>query len=235
MQDTNSNPEFHAARASLYATLAATFSYPTESTVEDLTDPEATSGIRSAADRLGFDDEADALLDALASTSQPALESVYGELFGIPEDGAYPVVPYEAAYTVGSETDQQQRRIATVVGLMEAFGVEPSADFAERQDHVAAELELAQVLAAQRAVALDGGDEEGAEQIQQAEATFLDEHLRDFVPSFARRVREATNSETYCAAVDLAEALVTWDHSRHPEPRVAMGQFAEPGEVSPDA
>jgi len=235
MQDTHSTPEFHAARASLYATLAATLSYPTESRIDDLIAPDTQDGVRSAARRLGFESEADALMDALEATSQSALEAVYNELFGIPDGGTYPVVPYEASYTVGSETDQQQRRIATVVGLMDAFGVEPSDEFTERQDHVAAELELAQVLAAQRAVALEHGDETGAEQIERAEATFLDEHLADFIPSFARRVREATDSETYCAAVDLAESLVAWDRSSHPEPTVAMGQFAEPGEVNPDA
>jgi TorA-specific chaperone len=236
MTDTHNNdPAVHAARASLYATVAAAFDYPTESTFEDLTDSDAMAGIRSAAERLGFQAEADALLDALDATSQSALASMYNALFGIPEDGTYPVVPYEANYTVGSETDQQQRRIATVVGLMEAFGVEPSEDFTERQDHIASELELAQVLAAQRAVALESGDEEGAQRIAEAEATFLDRHLIDFIPSFARRVRDATSSETYLAAVDLVEALVEWDRSRHPDPTVEIGQFTEPAEVNTDA
>lgn len=231
----NDTPSTHAARASLYATTATVLAYPTDETVEDLTDPDATAGIRSAADRLGFDAEAEALLSALESTTRSRLESVYDHLFGIPDGGSYPVVPYEAAYTVGGETDQKQRRIATVVGLMEAFGVEPSADFTERQDHIAAELELAQVLAAQRAVALDRGDADGADRLEQAEATFLAEHLVDFLAPFADRVRDATDSDTYLAAVDLADALVTWDHAAHPAPSVTLGQYAAGEEVRPDA
>jgi len=226
--------ERHAARAALYSAVAGAFCYPDESTVRELTHPDAAEGIGAAAETLGFEAEAEALVDALDRTDREALESAYNGLFGLPsDDGTYPVVPYEVEYTVGDEVGRQQRRIATVVGLLEAFGVEPAAEFDERQDHVVVELELAQVLAARRAVASEEGDRETADNLAGAEATVLDEHLSDFVPAFAHAVRNATVDPdadrvdadeaaelVYRAAADLAEALVTWDAGAHPEPTV---------------
>jgi len=227
--------ERHAARAALYSAAAGAFCYPDESTVRELTHPDAAEGIRSAAETLGFEAEGEALVDALEATDREALESAYNGLFGLPtDDGTYPVVPYEVEYTVGDEVGRQQRRIATVVGLLEAFGVEPAAEFDERQDHVVVELELAQVLAARRAVAAEEGDRETADNLEGAEATVLDEHLSDFVPAFAHAVRNATADPddadrsdaddaaelVYRAAAELAEALVTWDAGVHPEPTV---------------
>jgi len=226
----------HTARASLYAATAATFQFPDEALVDDLSDPDAVDGLRTAAERLGFTDEVSALLSAIESTDRETIEEQYQRLFGIPgDDGTYPVVPYEATYTAGEEIDKQQRRIATVVGLMETFGLEPSKDFTERQDHIAAELELMQVVAAQRAVAIENGAEDAHDRLRDAETTILAEHLGDFVPSLADRIRSTTDSEVYLAAADLAEALVTWDRARHPDSGVTPTDLEGPAGVSEDA
>ncbi|WP_309221737.1 molecular chaperone TorD family protein [Halorussus sp. MSC15.2] len=193
----------------------------------ELTHEATAEGLREAGRKLGFETEADALAAALDATDRESLESAYNDLFGLPvDDGTYPVVPYEAEYTVGDEVGRQQRRIATVVGLLEAFGVEPSDDFDERQDHVVVELELLQVLAARRAVAREEGDDDTADNLERAEAMVLDEHIEGFVPAFAHDVRETTDedatgaSSVYRAAANLAEAVVTRDLADHPEPEV---------------
>ncbi len=214
----NTDPEYHAARATLYCAAAAAFTYPDERTVSELTDSEAREGIERAAERLTVSEEASALLAGITQTPLDELQSAYNDLFGVPADeGTYAVIPYEAHYTTRDELSIEQRRIATVVGLMEEFGVEPSDDFAERQDHVAAELELAQVLAGQRAVALDGGNATAADRIAQAEATVLADHLVEFVPALAYDLRRATDDTAYVAAADLVEELVTYDNGKHPE------------------
>ncbi|NHN49824.1 molecular chaperone TorD family protein [Halostella sp. JP-L12] len=215
----NTDPEYHAARATLYCAAAAAFTYPDDRTVRELTDPEAREGIERAAERLTVAEEADALLNAVEETPVDELESAYNDLFGVPADeGTYAVIPYEAHYTTRDELSIEQRRIATVVGLMEEFGVEPSDDFAERQDHVAAELELAQVLAGQRAVALSEGDGAAADRVAQAEATVLSDHLVEFVPAMAHDLRKTADSAAYEAAADLVETLVTYDNGKHPDP-----------------
>jgi TorA-specific chaperone len=226
-------PQRHAARAALYSAVAVPFLYPEEERLDALRDEEAREGVRTAAERMGLEGEADALLEAVAEASTEAVESAYNALLGVPgEGGTYPVVPYEAHYTTGAEVDKEQRRIATVVGLMEAFGVEPGEDFAERQDHLAAELELMQVVASQRAVARHEDDAEAAGRLAEAEATVLEEHLAGFVPSLAHDLREALAGEggdaewdadeagraVYRAAVDLLEALVERDRATHPDP-----------------
>jgi len=234
MRDTTA-PQRHAARAALYSAVAVPFLYPEPERIGALRDEEAREGVRTAAERLGLGAEADALLGAVAEASTEAVESAYNALLGVPgEGGTYPVVPYEAHYTTGAEVDKEQRRIATVVGLMEAFGVEPGEDFAERQDHLAAELELLQVIASQRAVARHEDDADAAGRLAEAEATVLEEHLAGFVPPLAHDLREALDGEggdsdaewtadeegraVYRAAVDLLEALVERDRATHPDP-----------------
>jgi len=207
--------DHHAARATLYGLLGGTFVYPDEEVLADLTADDARAGVEQAAERLGFAEEATALLDALAGTDAQSLAAAHNDLFGLPKDGEYPVVPYEGHYTTGSEVSEEQRRIATVVGLMEQFGVEPSDDFAERQDHVAAELELMQVVAAQRAVAAHEGKDGAAATLAGAEATILDEHLVGFVPAFCHSLRSATDNDVYLAAATLAERLISEDHAAH--------------------
>ncbi|WP_226481834.1 TorD/DmsD family molecular chaperone [Natrinema amylolyticum] len=220
--NTTTESEYHAARATLYCAAAAVFTYPTNDTVRELLDPEAREGIERAAERLTVADEATALLEAFEETPVADLESAYNELFGLPsDDGTYAVIPYEAHYTTRDEISSEQRRIATVVGLMEEFGLEPSDDFAERQDHVAAELELAQVLAGQRAVALESGEPVAAERVEKAEATVLADHLVEFVPALAHDLRRATDEDAYVAAANLVEALVSYDNGKHPDPTVS--------------
>jgi TorA-specific chaperone len=230
--------ERHSARAALYSAAAGVFCYPDDELVADLTHEETAAGLRSAGDTLDLCEEVEGLLGALGSTERDGLESAYNDLFGLPsDDGTYPVVPYEAEYTVGDEVGRQQRRIATVVGLLEAFGVEPADQFDERQDHVVVELELLQVLSARRAVARERGDADTATNLERAEAMVLDEHLGDFVPAFAHEVRRSTPdpneedasgaSAVYRAAADLAEAIVTRDVAGHPEPDVEFDAASE--------
>ncbi|WP_424019295.1 TorD/DmsD family molecular chaperone [Halorientalis pallida] len=209
--------ERHGARSALYGALAGVFVYPDEDALADLTAPEAVEGIRSAAETLGLDAAADRFLDALAGTDANALEPTYNELFGLPgEDGTYEVVPYEAEYTVGDDVSLAQRRIATVAGLLDAFDLERSPDFAERHDHLALELELMQILAAQRGASLAADAEDRAADIERIEATLLDHHLGDFLPALAHDLRAATDDPVYLAAADLAEGLVTADVAAHP-------------------
>jgi len=219
----------HVRRAALYGYTATAFQFPDESTVADLTDADVRASIREAGRELGLGDEVDALLDALDGTNPEALEPAYHDLFGLPGDGGeYPVVPYEAEYTTDGDVGESQRRIATVVGLLERFGLEVSDSFDERQDHVAVELELMQLLAAQRAAALTEGENEAAQRLARAGATVLDEHLGDFVPAFAHAVNRAADDRggesrvVYARAADLAAALVEADVARHPDP-VAPG------------
>jgi TorA maturation chaperone TorD len=215
---TQDTAAYHSARAACYAAAAELFCYPDDDLLE-LADDEVATHLRAAADAVGVRDEADAVLDALADATSEDLRSAYDHLFGLPsDDGTYPVVPYEAHYTTMGEISAEQRRIATVVGLMEAVGVEPSDGFDERQDHVAAELELMQVLAGQRVTALADDDSETAERVERAEATALGEHLVEFVPAFVHDLHQATDDPVYTAAGEFVRALVEADHAAHPEP-----------------
>lgn len=220
------DPTYHGARAAAYGVAAAAFLYPDESTLAELRAPETAEGLSAAADRLGGDVAAAAgdLLAALGRVDGDALRDAHTDLFGIPDEGTYPVVPYETAYTVAGGSDHEQRRIAAVAGLLEAFDLDREEDFDERHDHAAVELELMQVLAAKRAVALDADEPDLAATMRDAEATVLEGHLEEFVPPLAGDVRDALEDgavDPAAAAVlragaALAERLVERDAATHP-------------------
>lgn len=203
----------HSARGALYGALGASLCYPTEERLADLEDEAVQESLREAGDRLDLGTETAAFCEAVATTDLETARRRHDELFGLPDaEGTYPVVPYEANYTTSGEGGEAQRRIATVVGLMEAFDVQPAETFHERQDHVAAELELAAIVAAKRAVAV-AADASGdaVQHLRGAERTLLDEHLSDFVPALAHDVRAATDDPLLEATVALAAALVRRD------------------------
>lgn len=208
----------HGARAALYGGLAGAFCYPDADTVAELRAPAAATGLREAGRKLGYEAEVETLCGALATADREALETTYTELFGLPDGGTYSVVPYEATHTVQGGVGRTQRRIATVAGLLSALDLEVATDFHERPDHLAIELEVMQVLAAKRAVALDERNHEAAATLERAEATVLGEHLVQFVPSFANDLRATTDDPVYTAAADLAERLVVDDDAVHPDP-----------------
>lgn len=205
----------HGARAALYSAAATALVYPDESVFEDLTDPEVGASLRSAAELLDLDDAVDDLLEAFEAADPDDLRTTFTSLFAVPEDGAYPVIPYEANYTAPDEVAMQQHRIAEVAGLLGSVDLERSDRFDDRQDHVAVELELMQVLAAMRAVAVEEDAVDREERIAKMEATVLSDHLGDFVPALAHDLRQATDHPVYLAAADLAEQLVVWDNRQH--------------------
>lgn len=227
-EERRTRSAYHASRAALYAGVAGAFCYPDEETVTELAGLKTAAGLHEAAERTELVDgeTVEQFVSSMQVAEQDALEASYNDLFGLPSGDGYRVVPYEAEYTVEDETSQKQRRIATVSGLLDAFGLERADEFDERQDHVALELELLQVLAARRAVALSpeaegGTDAEAAAETRRAETTILSEHLSSFVPAFAHELRAETEdrqsvgASVYRTAGNLAEMLVTADEAVH--------------------
>lgn len=220
--------ERHGARAAVYSALAGMFVYPDEANLAELTAPETLEGLAAAGETLTVDTEIEAVREALAAATPERLQATHTELFGLPsDDGEYAVVPYEANYTVRDDTGQRQRRIAKVAGAVDALGFDFDDGFDERHDHIAVELELLQVIAAWRAVAARTDDLDEDDALERIEATLLDDHLVDFVPSLATAIRESTEHELYRAAADLAEALVTADYERHADVRSAATDGGE--------
>jgi TorA maturation chaperone TorD len=104
--------------------------------------------------------------------------------------------------------------VADVAGFYRAFGVEPISA-SERPDHISAELEFMQLLAAKEAVALgDEGEGERAAVCREAARAFLRDHLGRFVERFADAVEAGTREPFYLAAARLLAGFVTHDAAR---------------------
>lgn len=235
MDESTLSPDVqrHLARATVYTFTATAFTPPDEGAVEVLSDQEAQEGALVAAGRIEMADHVGDVLDAFNEADPDELARAYDDLFHVPdEDGSYPVVPYEAHYTVGDDVGKEQRRIALVLDVAREIGMEPNDDFTERQDHVVTELELMQILSAQRAHAMHDGDEEALYRIHDVEGALLDEHLVGFAPALAEDVQEATDHPFYEAAAELMAEHVRRDHGTQVGDGAASSATSTP-EVEP--
>jgi TorA maturation chaperone TorD len=104
--------------------------------------------------------------------------------------------------------------LADVAGFYRAFGVELRPG-TERPDHLGAELEFMQLLAAKEALALgDEGDGERAELCREAARAFLRDHLGRWVKAFADAVEAGAGEPFYRAAARLLASFVAHEVAR---------------------
>lgn len=126
----------------------------------------------------------------------------YEALFG----GAVRCPPYEGSYE--ADPFRHARQMADLNGFYRAFGASPSGPATERPDHVGCELEFLSFLVLRRLEADEAGDGEAASVCEQAEDSFLREHLGRWVPTFCRDVAQATESPIYRLLALVGERVV---------------------------
>ncbi|MEW6775081.1 MAG: molecular chaperone TorD family protein [Bdellovibrionota bacterium] len=101
--------------------------------------------------------------------------------------------PYETSYGSANAFTQSQA-LADLQGFYKAFGVEPSALYRERPDHLGLEAEFLSLVEFKEALALNGRDEEGAQICRAARQRFLENHIGRWAPViFERLEREAAD------------------------------------------
>ncbi len=196
------------ARSAAYEVLANGWRRPDAALIGALADPARWSPCRELLERL--DAEVAAKLDGLRSGLTIPVEgsirddvalltslcAAYVRLFGHAVRSKCP--PYELEYG-RSEIIQQAAELADIAGFYAAFGLEMNEASFERVDHVAAECEFMSVLCAKEARAIATDDGSLLESCVDGERSFLRDHLAQWLPAFAHRVREADGDGFYAA------------------------------------
>ncbi len=204
-------------RARVYRSLAKLFLPPDPDSLDALRS-QVLAELRESLARLGESravrEAAESLRKHLAGADPAGLQSAYQTTFEA--SGGLRCPPHETAHTAERPAAGLVRtfELADVAGFYRAFGVELTPG-TERPDHVSAELEFMQLLAAKEAMALgDEGDGERAAVCRDAARAFLRDHLGRWVERFAEAVETGASEPFYRAAARLLAGFVAHDAAR---------------------
>ncbi len=168
-----------------------------------------------------------ALVFARLPGSPARLNEAYERTFGLLVSGACP--PYETEYVNSKFTFQRSQQLADVSGFYTAFGLQPSSQHPERQDHIVLELEfMAFLLGLERRAAESDEMESGKRMAvcRDAQEKFLEQHLAWWVPTFSKLLSMADPEGYYGALARFLAAFV-------PAERALLGIESPSGMVGP--
>lgn len=187
-------------RAAVYRLLGLALSYPDADALAHVArlaahaEASAPPAVREALAALGA---------AAAAADVEELAAAYVAMF----DRGDACPPYEGAWAERPAMGGKGTALADIAGFYRAFGVAPSADRPDIEDHVAAELEFMSLLALKEAAALADGGGERLEVTRAAQTAFLGDHLGRWADAFATALGEAAVGGYFAAA---GAALAAW-------------------------
>ncbi len=199
--------ETAAARANVYGLLTAVFRVePSSSFLTRLKEPEILGVFEALGIALGED-----FHDSPNEQLREDLAVEFTRLFLGP--GGH-ISPHESLHTDkasagnadlwGSETVEVKR-------FMEAAGLIVDDSFTGMPDHICAEMEFMQQLAAKEAEAWTEAEEEFATNIWNIEQRFLDEHLCRWVPRFCDKVIERSELPFYRKFAEVTKGFLQYE------------------------
>lgn len=193
---THADAETAAARSVAYSLIAGVLAYPDSESFRAMT-AYLTSGDAGRLVRRAFPalagrfesirTDMTRFVDAGADETA-TIERTYNELYGHAVRGTCP--PYELEYG-RSDILRQASELADISGFYQAFGMELASPPHERPDHVTVECEFMGVLSAKHAHAIETGNDEARSILQDAQRSFLADHVSQWVPAYALRVQKA--------------------------------------------
>jgi TorA maturation chaperone TorD len=190
-------------RAAMYRLCGAALGYPAPGRLADVA---RVAEVAVTAARVTLRPLVLALAEAARGADERAVAIEYVALF----DGAARCAPYEGAYGP-PQMAGKAAQLADIAGFYAAFGLEPSGDQPDVEDHVATELEFMSALAIKEAWALAEDHHEHAETSRDAAAAFLRDHLGRWAPAFATALGATSGLDYYHAAAALVRAWVETD------------------------
>lgn len=205
--------EMPMARGAVYEALSLAFLYPEAGNPESLAKQAAKAA--QAAAKAGLTEIAQAsqtLALSVASVSHEALLDQYIDLFGhgVSKDCPQYECEYDEAHIF-----LKSHTLAALSSFYSAFGVAPNPELRDRLDHISVELEFMQLLAVKEAYALvHGHGDDKVHLCQDAQKSFLSEHLAPWIKTFIKRVGKKTGQGTpYAATVGLLDAYMKSEFS----------------------
>jgi TorA maturation chaperone TorD len=174
------------------------------------------------------------VLEQLPGSVQ-TLNAEYEATFGLLVSSACP--PYESEYINSKFAFQRSNALADLSGFYRAFGLEMSAHYPERPDHIVWELEFMAHLLGLERLAENADPVRSAEYRQvcrDAQSRFLTEHLGWWAPAFTRLLHRHNSRGFYGAAGAFLAAFMPAERALLGIPPVARATrptVAEPEEL----
>jgi TorA maturation chaperone TorD len=145
------------------------------------------------------------------------IRAEYDRVFGLVIPKECP--PYETEYHPSSQAFQRSQQLADIAGFYNAFGLEPSNANPERPDHITLEFEFMAFLLTKKrlATATEELGDEAAERLhvcEQAEHSFVKDHLAWWVPAFATGLHRKAGGGLYQAIAGALAALIPAERHR---------------------
>ena len=199
------------ARANLYGFFSAIFSAPpSEALVESLHD----GSLQAALAENGWMPDGNVQMSLQdAAQLRDELAVAFTRLFVGPGKGYIP--PYSSLYLDKSANGRRSRptlwgpATVWVAQVYEEAGLELVTG--QIPDHIGVELEFMRHLCAQEAKALRLGDEVSTQQCRQWQATFLYDHLLQWVPDWGAEVETSASHVFYRSMARLVIDFLTWE------------------------
>lgn len=184
MPENIKNPDIPIRYAQVYRFLADAFLYPEDNWLEDL------EYLNRALENLKIPP-----LNAGSSDwDLQTLQAEYRRVFGLTGS-----LCYETEYGLPHEFRQSQE-LADLAGFYQAFGFKVGGRVRERPDHVAVQMEFMYLLALKEALAISQANFDQVEICQDAQGSFLTDHLGQWLYFFAealiKSVEASLTSET---------------------------------------
>lgn len=126
------------------------------------------------------------------------------------EAGLHAAYPYESVYR-SEEKALGGDRCAQVSQAYRAGEFAPDMERIVAQDHMACELSFMRHLVGREMAAWDEGDAEGARALRAQQAAFLEDHLAQWVGSFAKAVKRFSETDFYRGLARMTCAWVEMD------------------------
>ena len=200
--NTTYDPSLAAARATIYRFLSLAASDPRASRWEELKNPDLQELAAAAAAFLGEEFQSTFLapgeLDPRRLNLAHLLEGIgesreqrvqeYDRVFGLVLSRECP--PYETEYCLQTFSVYRSQVLGDVAGYYGAFGLEPSREDPERQDHIALQLEFMVWIINREIDAMEANQQERATICREAQEAFVRDHLAWWVPAFAFALRK---------------------------------------------
>jgi len=214
------------ARAQAYGLLARAFGRPDAAFEAEVAEGGFGEALAEALAALGHLELASASAVAGGGRAGP-LADEFVRLFNPSLHANCP--PYGTEYT-GAHVFMRAQQLADIAGFYRAFGLRVAADFRERPDHIATELEFMQVLALKEARALARRERAHAGICRRAQARFLREHLGRWLAPYAAKLTAQDGEGFYARLAGLARDFVAKDAARlGVEPQIGVApRVAEP-------
>ncbi|HJP30567.1 MAG TPA: molecular chaperone TorD family protein [Candidatus Latescibacteria bacterium] len=128
-----------------------------------------------------------ALLLSHLQVSRDQLIQEYDRVFGLLVSRECP--PHETEYCPQTFSVFRSHHLADIAGYYQAFGLEPSGEHPERQDHIVLELEFMGWLIAKTLYASQHGDADQVRICRDAQVSFFRDHFAWWTPAFALALR----------------------------------------------